>query len=71
MIEARWIEIVRCTGLDPETHAEQLLAITLESLRDERARFARSCADPDAKHRQTLRNFDREIAHLERKVQRT
>jgi beta-lactamase regulating signal transducer with metallopeptidase domain len=71
MIEARWAEIVRCTGLDPETHAEQLLAMTLESLRDERARFARSCADPDAKHRQTLRNFDREIAHLERKVQRT
>lgn len=71
MIEARWADIVRCTGLDPETHAQQLLGMTLVSLRDERARFARSCADPDPQHRQILRNFDREIAHLARKVQRT
>ncbi len=64
-----WAAVVGCNSFEIKIAQKALMQITLRSLKEQRKAVAKSCDNPDAKLRHDLRNYDRKIDHLQKKLQ--
>ncbi|VAW03434.1 hypothetical protein MNBD_ALPHA04-202 [hydrothermal vent metagenome] len=64
-----WAAVVGCNSFEIKIAQKALMKITLRALKEQRKAAAKSCDNPDAKLRHDLRNYDRKIDHLQKKLQ--
>ena len=68
MSETAYASVVKCSGLKPGANEQTLLKMTLNTLKQARKSYAKECDKSDASQRRIAEAFDREIAHLNRKI---
>ena len=68
MTERAWAALVNCSGQKGTENRKRLLEMTLRTLEASRDEMAKACRNPDARQREKLKVFDREIKHLQRKI---
>jgi len=68
MTETAYASIVECSGLKTGVDERALLEMTLDALKNARKSYAQNCDKSDTSQLRIVQAFDREIAHLNRKI---